>query len=85
MNAAASEHTVANFSVRFHIDFINSGLGNVKGCPAYAGLEYREAFPPAAGMRVTEVRKAARRILCRPEKFYTRICVHRYTYPLQFC
>ena len=39
---------------------------------AYAGLEHRRAFPPraeaAAGMRVTEVRKAGRHIECRPER-----------------
>ena len=38
--------------------------------PAYAGLEHRAAFPPraAAGMRVTEVRKAGSSDMCRPER-----------------
>ena len=39
---------------------------------AYAGLEHRAAFLPragaAAGMRVTEVRKAGWHIKCRPER-----------------
>ena len=38
----------------------------------YAGLEHRGAFPPqagtAAGMRVTEVRKAGWHIIRRPER-----------------
>ena len=40
--------------------------------PAYAGLEHRAAFPPragaAAGMRVTEVRKAGSSDTRRPER-----------------